>query len=222
MENQDIILPEQNEKLATRFRGYLPVVVDIETGGFDAKVNPLLEFAAVTLQMDENGFLKRDATYFHHIKPFAGALMNQSSLDFTGIDPDHPFRFAVSEITAFKEQFQIIRKHIKHAGCQRAILVGHNPAFDMAFLNAAIERNHIKRSPFHRFSSIDTAALSAVALGQTVLARAVHAAKINFDHSRAHSAIYDAEVTADLFCEIVNRWQAFGGWDNESNRPVVP
>jgi ribonuclease T len=91
-------------------------------------------------------------------------------------------------------------------GCTRAILVGHNPAFDLAFLKAAVERASVKRNPFHAFSTFDTASLAGVAYGQTVLARAVMAAGITWDQEAAHSAIYDAERTADLFCAIVNAW----------------
>ncbi|MGW8228635.1 MAG: ribonuclease T, partial [Gammaproteobacteria bacterium] len=42
--------------------------------------------------------------------------------------------------------------------------------------------------------------------GQTVLARAVQAAGIQWNQKEAHSAVYDAERTAELFCRIVNTW----------------
>src|SRR5690349_2637481 len=42
-------------KYAERFRGFLPVVVDIETGGFDSERDALLEIAAVIVRMDEHG-----------------------------------------------------------------------------------------------------------------------------------------------------------------------
>ncbi len=76
----------------------------------------------------------------------------------------------------------------------------------MSFINAAVNRCGIKKSPFHAFSCFDTATLGGVAFGQTVLARAVQAAGLEWDGKQAHSAIYDAERTADLFCAIVNRW----------------
>lgn len=206
MANKTLTLPDQNPLLKKRFRGYLPVVVDIETGGFDPDKNPLLEMAIVTLQMDADGRLHRDATYFEHIQPFSGSITTSESLEFTGIDPDHPFRFAVAETIALQNLFKIIRAHLKHVGCQRAILVGHNPAFDLSFLKAAVKRCNLKRNPFHAFSSIDTASLGAVAFGQTVLARATMAAGIGYHPEKAHSAIYDAEITADLFCTVVNQW----------------
>ena len=92
------------------------------------------------------------------------------------------------------------------------MIVAHNAAFDHGFLNSAIERCNIKRTPFHPFVSFDTTTLSGLALGQTVLAKACAAAKIDFDNSQAHSALYDTERTAELFCFIVNKWQALGGW----------
>lgn len=201
-----------NLLMAERFRGYLPVVVDVETAGFDSEKDALLEIAAVTLTMDEKGFVRRDQTLHHHILPFANANLDPRALEFTGIDPYHPFRFALEEQKALTEIFKAIRHAIKAAQCRRAILVGHNAFFDLSFINAAVKRHQIKRSPFHSFTTIDTASLSALALGQTVLAKAIQTANMDFDQTQAHSAIYDAEKTADLFCYIVNKWQSLGGW----------
>ena len=198
--------PGVNTRFAKRFRGFLPVVVDVETGGFDPQTDALLEIAAVLLAMDERGCLRRQKTLAHHVQPFPGANLDPEALAFNGIDPYHPFRNAVSELDALKSIFSAVSKAIKENHCNRAILVGHNAFFDLGFLNAAIKRNNIKRNPFHPFSSFDTATLGGVIFGQTVLARAVQAAGIDWDSSEAHSAIYDAERTADLFCKIVNYW----------------
>jgi ribonuclease T len=193
--------------MADRFRGFLPVVVDVETGGFNAKTDALLEIAAVLLEFDEQGKLGRNETIRYHVKPFEGANMDPASLAVNGIDPDHPLRPAIDERDALQRVFRDVRRAIREANCTRAILVGHNSAFDLAFLNEAIDRSAIKRNPFHPFSSFDTATLCGVALGQTVLSRAVNAAGLEFDEESAHSAAYDAEITADIFCEIVNRFQ---------------
>ncbi len=190
-----------------RFRGFLPVVVDVETGGFDTKKDALLEIAAVLLEMNEAGELVRGRTHAHHVEPFQGANLDPKALEFNGIIPDHPLRLAKPEKDALHSLFQPIRKAIREQSCNRAILVGHNPAFDLGFLNAAVSRCEIKRNPFHPFSTFDTATLSGLALQQTVLARAVTAAGLEWQESEAHSAIYDAEKTADLFCYIVNRWR---------------
>lgn len=204
--------PLARSPIATRFRSYLPVVVDIETGGFNPQTDALLEIAAVILHMDNQGWLHPSRTLARHIKPFPGANLEPASLEITGIDPYHPFRQALSETDALTGIFREIRLELKNTGCTRAILVGHNPTFDLNFLNAAITRNNIKRNPFHLFSSFDTVTLSALAFGQTVLARAAAAAGIDWNSREAHSAIYDAERTAELFCHIVNRWKELGGW----------
>jgi ribonuclease T len=193
--------------MADRFRGFLPVVVDVETGGFNCKTDALLEIAAVLVDFADGGILTRAETIRYHVKPFEGANMEAASLAVNGIKPDHPLRPAIDEHDALQRLFREIRKAVRDNGCSRAILVGHNAAFDLGFLNEAIERTAIKRNPFHPFSCFDTATLCGVAFGQTVLARAVAAAGFTWDESSAHSAAYDAEMTADLFCEIVNRFQ---------------
>lgn len=199
---------EQPARIGERFRGFLPVVVDVETAGFNPKTDALLEIAAVTLQMDDAGRLSRLETHACHVEPFPGANLDPKALEFTGIDPYHPFRFAKTERAALDLVFQPVRRLVKDCQCTRAILVGHNPSFDLSFLKAATQRAGIKRNPFHLFSTFDTATLGGLAYGQTVLARAVQAAGFEWDEKAAHSAIYDAERTADLFCAIVNLWQA--------------
>lgn len=201
----------QKLPIAHRFRGYLPVVVDFETGGFNASTDALLETAMVILEMDDSGILVPGERIFYNIEPFEGANIEQSALDFTGIDPTHPFRMAVPEKKALTDSFKLIRSEIKRTGCNRAIIVAHNASFDQGFMNAAVERCDIKRNPFHPFSSFDTATLCGLAFGQTVLARACEVAKIPFSADEAHSAKYDCDKTAELFCHIVNRWKDLGG-----------
>jgi ribonuclease T len=193
--------------IAERFRGFLPVVVDVETGGFNSQTDALLEIAAVLITTEDDGTFRRGETYRFHVKPFDGANLEPASLAVNRIDPDHPLRPAIDERDALQRVFREVRRAIRETGCTRAILVGHNASFDLAFLNQAIRRTAIKRNPFHSFSSFDTATLSGVAYGQTVLARAVQAAGLTWDENSAHSAAYDAEITADLFCEILNSFK---------------
>jgi ribonuclease T len=198
---------------AERFRGFMPVIVDVETGGFNAHTDALLEIAAVTLCMDEQGFLTLDETHSFHVDPFEGANIEQSALDFTGIDLTSESRDAVPELLAMEEVFQAVRRKIKHYGCNRAVIVGHNAHFDLGFVKAAAARCDLaKRNPFHLFSCFDTATLAGLAYGHTVLARACQLAAIEFSNKEAHSAAYDAQKTAELFCSIVNKWQHLGGW----------
>jgi len=203
---------EKRQLIRDRFRGFLPVVIDLETGGFNASTDAVLEIAATLVRMEEDGQLVVHRTLDFHIKPFEGANIEKSALDFTGIDPWHPFREAVDEADALAELFRAVRKEIREQECTRAILVAHNAHFDAGFINAAVERCQIKRNPFHPFTFFDTATLAGLAFGQTVLARACAEAGIDFDNSEAHTAAYDAERTAELFCDIVNRWSECGGW----------
>ncbi len=193
--------------MVDRFRGFLPIVVDVETGGFNCKTDALLEIAAVIVGFDPNGELQREETIRYHVKPFEGANIEEASLAVNGIDPDHPLRPAIDERDALGRVFREVRRAVRENGCNRAILVGHNAHFDLGFLNEAIDRASIKRSPFHPFSCFDTATMCGLAYGQTVLSRAVKAAGFEFDEESAHSAAYDAEITADIFCQIVNRFR---------------
>lgn len=201
MPNQDSI------PISHRFRSFLPVVIDVETGGFNHQTDALLQIAAVFLRMDERGHLYRSETVSHHVKPFEGSNMEPESLKVNGIDPFHPLRLAIDESEALSNIFKAVRREVKSNECSRAILVGHNAAFDLNFLNAAVDRTSIKRNPFHPFSSFDTVSLAGMAFGQTVLSRAVRAANMPWDDVEAHSAIYDAEQTAELFCNIMNQWE---------------
>jgi ribonuclease T len=194
-------------RMAQRFRGFLPVIVDVETGGFDSERHALLEIAAVIVRLDDDGFVHQEPAVSTHVAAFPGSLLDPRSLEITGIDPDHPFRGALPEREALEVVFKPVRAAMREAECQRAILVGHNAAFDLGFLNAAIRRTAHKRSPFHPFSCFDTVTLGGLAYGQTVLSRAVEASGQSWDARAAHSAVYDAERTAELFCGVVNRWK---------------
>jgi len=199
--------PSLTRRMAERFRGYLPVVVDVETGGFDCERHALLEIAVSPIVMDADGWLSPGEISSAHVTPFAGAAIDPKSLEITGIDIDHPFRGALPEREALAHVFAPVRLAARQAGCQRAILVGHNAPFDLGFLNAAVKRTDFKRNPFHPFSTFDTVTLGGLAVGQTVLARAVEAIGLSWDPREAHSAVYDTERTAQLFCKILNRWR---------------
>ncbi|KAE9532499.1 ribonuclease T [Ursidibacter arcticus] len=198
--------------LKNRFRGYLPVVIDVETAGLNAQTDALLEIAAITLKMDEQGYLQLDEKFHCHIQPFEGANINPESLKVNGIDIDNPERGAIPEVIAIPEMFKMIRKAVKDNGCQRAVIVAHNATFDQAFLQAAVKRINAKRDPFHPFAMFDTATLAGFMYGQTVLVKACQMAQIPFDGKQAHSALYDTERTAELFCTMVNKLKDLGGF----------
>ena len=191
--------------MVRRFRGYLPVAIDVETGGFHAATDALLEVAVVLIDMDGEGLLRRGATHHFHVKPFEGGRLDPAALSITGIDPHHPLRPALPERDALQRAFREVRHAVRAYQCRRAILVGHNAAFDLGFLNAAVARADVKRNPFHPFSCFDTATLAGAALGQTVLAKAVTVAGLEWDAGSAHNARYDAERSADIFCLVCHR-----------------
>lgn len=205
-------LPTDSPRIADRFRGFLPVVVDVETGGFDPSRHAILELAAVLVDYEGHDLVPGRVIH-HAVQPLEGTAIEEASLTFTGIDLDDPDRGAIPEADALKETFRAVRKAVRDAGCTRAILVAHNAAFDLQFVHAGAARCGIKRNPFHPFSFIDTASLAAVAFGHTVLSEVCERAGITFDNRFAHAARYDAVKTAEVFCEVVNRWQRLGGED---------
>ena len=191
-------------RLKERIRGYLPVVIDVETAGFNESKDALLEICAIVLEMDESGkFIQTEPMHFH-IEPFKGANLDPSALKFNGIDVNNPFRLAVSERQALNEIFNKVKTELNEQACTRAILIGHNASFDLGFLKAATDRTKIK-SPFHQFSTLDTVTLSALYYGETVLAKAIVKAGIEWNELEAHSALYDTKKTAELFCKIFNQ-----------------
>jgi len=210
-------------KMSERFRGYLPVVVDVETGGFDWNRHALLEIAAIPIELDDAGELAVGEVTSAHVVPAPGTEIDPKSLEVTGIDLDHPFRFAKPEREALDHIFAAVREAVRRHECQRAILVGHNAHFDLNFLNAAVARVAHKRNPFHPFSVFDTVTLAGVAYGQTVLARAVQAAGLEWRSEDAHSAVYDTERTAQVFCRIANAWpRSMAGTASPATRPATP
>lgn len=207
-------MAESENQLNQRFRGYFPVIIDVETGGFNSTTDAMLELAAITTRMDAEGNLIPDKVFHYHIIPVEGLNLEQAALDFNGIDPFCALRGAVDESEAIKDLCKEVKKAQKEADCQRSVIVAHNASFDQGFVNAAMARARIKRPPFHPFVSFDTTSLAGLTLGQTVLVKACEAAKIEFDQNEAHSALYDTTKTAELFCYMVNKWKALGGWPN--------
>ena len=196
-------------KLKERFRKFLPVVVDVETAGFNAQTDALLEIACIPILLNDEGVFYTGEALSAHIEPFEGANLEPNALAFTGIDPNNPLRKAIAEDekSALRRIFKGLKEVRKTEDCRQCILIGHNAHFDLNFLNAAVFRSNSKNhNPFHQFSVLDTVTLSALAFGQTVLARACKAAGLDFDGNDAHSALYDTQKTAELFCHILNSY----------------
>ena len=197
---------EQIHWMQERFRSFLPVVVDLETGGCNEKTDALLEFAAVIIGVNQNYKLYQKKTLHYHVRPFEGANIEETALKVNGINPHSPLRLALDEGEALTAAFNKIHLEIQYYRCTRAILVGHNAFFDLKFLNAAIDRCNIKNNPFHKFSSLDTVTLGALAYKQTVLAKIADVGGYEWNADAAHSALYDAQTTARIFCKIFNSY----------------
>ncbi|CAL4319905.1 ribonuclease T [Buchnera aphidicola] len=204
--------------LKDRFRNFYPVVIDLETAGLNHNHDALLEIGVITLKMDKYGWLKKEKIIHFHIKPFRGSLIKTDALIFNKIDPFNPFRQAVNEKEAIQFIFNIVSQRIETNKCNKGIIVAHNANFDHSFLMAASKRCGIKNNPFHSFVTFDTATLSGLAVGQTVLARACQAFGLSFDNNKAHSALYDTLQTANLFCKLVNQWKKLGGWPPKNSK----
>ena len=74
--------------LKDRIRGYLPVVIDVETAGFNENTDALLEICAIILGLDDSRNFFPKTTLHFHIEPFKGANIEPSALKFNGIDID--------------------------------------------------------------------------------------------------------------------------------------
>ena len=196
----------QKTKMSMRFDGYLPVIVDVETTGVDPTKHGLLELAAVSVDYNESDLLEVNSESFStHVQVFEGAKIDQQALQINKIDPDHPFRFAVNEEKMLHELFKYVNAALKKTGCRRAVLVGHNAHFDLSFMQAAMKRCKITKSPFHHFTVFDTATIGGLVFGKTILAKVLKEARIEFNKDEAHSALYDTLKTAELFCQAVNK-----------------
>ena len=88
---------ETRAVVGQRFRGFLPVVVDVETAGFNSQTDALLEIAAIPIVYDADGNFVPGEAHHAHINPFEGANLDRRSLDFIGVDPFNPMRMAMAE-----------------------------------------------------------------------------------------------------------------------------
>ena len=208
---------EQINWMQERFRSFLPVVVDIETGGCNEKTDALLEFAAIIIGVDKDFKLFEKKIIHYHVHPFEGANIEEDALKVNGINPYSPLRLALTEQEMLTTAFRKIHVALEYYRCTRAILVGHNSFFDLKFLNEAANRCRIRDNPFHKFSSLDTVTLGALAYRQTVLSKIAAAAGYEWDSNSAHSALYDAQVTSHIFRKIFNTYDVL--FEEEQDSP---
>ncbi|MDD6319227.1 MAG: exonuclease domain-containing protein [Succinatimonas hippei] len=198
--------------ISKRFRGFLPVVVDVETAGFDPEKNALLEVAAMPLALNDKGIMVPGEIFSANIRPFEGSVLVEENLKFLGIDPYAADRNIQDEKESITALFRFVHRAVKAAHCKKALLTGHNGSFDLGFVNAAGRRAGLeKKNPFHPFTVLDTSTVGALVFGHTVLAKACMGAHINYEGKNAHGAAYDTKVEAELFCAAYNRFTTFCG-----------
>ena len=195
-------------KTNERFGGLLPIVVDMETSGINPDSNAILELASIVLYLNDKLDLQCGNFFSCHVRPFPSSKIDPSSMYINTIEIENPFRLALSEEEAINRLFRFVYMNLRNFGCRKAVLVGHNANFDLAFLESARKRYKID-SPFHTFTVIDTATIGAVFYGKTVLANVVNASNMRFNPKLAHSAIYDAKITTDLFCSVTNSQERY-------------
>ena len=189
-------LPMQN-----RFRGFMPVVIDVECGGFIPYRCTVGNCRSVVGDSGD-GSLAAWGNWRYHVQPFPAPTSNGVtrcdglSILFTR----YAQRFQRRSAHAIVQE---ISQAMKDNDCTRAILVGHNACFDLNFLNAAVARTEIKRNPFHPFSSFDTATLAGVAFGQTGYRSRFKRPESLGIRTNAFGA-YDAQQTADCFARSAN------------------
>ena len=119
-------------EMSARFRGFLPVVIDLETGGFDKDVHAVLQIAAVSLGRSD-GWLDIEEIQSWNVIPHPGTRVEDASLKITGIDLADPDRDALSEEEAVRALFRFVRREVRRNGCERAVLTAHNAHFDHGF-----------------------------------------------------------------------------------------
>jgi ribonuclease T len=126
--------------ISDRFRGFLPVVLDVETSGFNPNNNAILEIAICIIRMDDFGRLFIGESIDANIEPFEGAVIDPRSLEFTGIDLDDPEREPMVEKEALRRVFAtlgglafgqtVLSRAVQAAGLEWNEAEAHSAVYD--------------------------------------------------------------------------------------------
>ena len=158
------------------------VVFDLETTGFSAKSDKIIEIGAVKVQ--------------------AGKIIDRFS---TFVNPEIPIPFRIEQLTSINDNMVINAPKIEEVlpkfmeFCNECVMVAHNADFDMSFISANCERQGLPCD----FTIIDTVAMSRyliIGLGRYKLDSVAKALGIVLDHH--HRAVDDAECTALIFLKL--------------------
>ena len=175
---KDLVTNSQNQSLDETY-----VVFDLETTGFSPSANRIIEIGAVKVEK--------------------GVITQRFS---TFVNPQVPIPFRIEELTGINDNMvldappieEVLPKFLEF--CQDAVMVAHNAAFDMSFIEENCRRQQIERE----FTSVDTVALARVLLPQLNRFKLDTVAKaLGVSLENHHRAVDDAGCTAEIFVKFV-------------------
>lgn len=183
-----IVFDSENQNLDSRF-----VVFDIETTGFSAVNDRIIEIGAVKVE--------------------GGRIVDRYS---TFVNPERPIPFEIEKLTGIHDGMvedaevieDVLPKFMEF--CQDCIMVAHNAEFDMSFIRENCRRQGIER----KFTVVDTLAMARSMLPDLKnykLDTVVEAVGGSLENH--HRAVEDAESTADIFVKFVARLKNMGVTD---------
>ena len=159
------------------------VVFDIETTGFSATADRIIEIGAVKVR--------------------AGEITDYYS---TFVNPEVPIPFEITKLTSITDEMvmeaptidKVLPEFLEFVG--DAALVAHNAGFDVGFIKENAKRLGLN----HKYTYLDTVALARVllpTLGKFKLNIVAKALNISLENH--HRAVDDAKATAEIFVKFI-------------------
>ena len=174
----EIAVNEQGQTLDDTF-----VVFDIETTGFSAAEDRIIEIGAVKIT--------------------DGAIVDRFS---TFVNPEVPIPFEIQQLTHITDDMVLGAPKIEEAlpafldFVGESALVAHNAGFDVGF----IEQNCVRLGRSRTFTSVDTVGLARVLLPTLSKYKLNIVAKaLNISLENHHRAVDDAAATAEIYVKFI-------------------
>ena len=174
----EIAVNEQGQTLDDTF-----VVFDIETTGFSAAEDRIIEIGAVKIT--------------------DGAIVDRFS---TFVNPEVPIPFEIQQLTHITDDMVLEAPKIEEAlpafldFVGESALVAHNAGFDVGF----IEQNCVRLGRSRTFTSVDTVGLARVLLPTLSKYKLNIVAKaLNISLENHHRAVDDAAATAEIYVKFI-------------------
>ena len=168
------VVNEKGQNLKDSF-----VVFDIETTGFSASKNQIIEIGAV--KMEQGEITDRFSTF---------------------VNPKEPIPYRIEELTGISDRMvmdaegieQILPRFLEF--CKDSVLVAHNAGFDTGFIETKAKMLGISTD----FTVVDTLSLARALLPDLSRFKLDQVAKaLNISLENHHRAVDDAECTAHIF-----------------------